>query len=111
MKRLDLPEYAAEKHGYEIEWSDQDHTRATLTKGDEELRATMSKDGAWSYESRTSAERGDILDSEVNRGARTLGNAREEVRPKLERVEQERGRLDPQPERDRGWPRPRRTVT
>jgi Ti-type conjugative transfer relaxase TraA len=104
MKRLDLPEYAAEKHGYEIEWSDQDHTRATLTKGDEELRATRSKDGAWSYESRTSAERGDILDFEVNRGAKTAANAREQVRPELERVEQERGRLDPQPERDRGGP-------
>ena len=104
MKRLDLPEYAAEKHGYEIEWSDQEHSRATLTKGDEELRASKGGDGAWSYESRTSAERGDILDFEVNRGARTLGNAREEVRPELERVEQERGRLDPQPERDRGGP-------
>lgn len=104
MKRLDLPEYAAGKHSYEIEWSDPEHSRATLTKGDEELRATKGRDGAWSYESRTSAERGDILDFEINRGAKTAANAREQVRPELERVEQERGRLDPQPERDRGGP-------
>lgn len=102
MKRLDLPEYAAEKHGYEIEWGDDEHTRATLLKDNDELRATKSKDGAWSYVSQTSAERGDILDFEIHRGARTLANAREEVRPELERVEKEHGRLDPQPELERG---------
>lgn len=105
MRQLDLPDYAAAKHGYEIKWRDDEHTRATLTKGDEELRATKGKDGAWSYDSRTSGgDRGDILDFEINRGAKTASKAREEVRPTLERIEQERGRLDVQPERERGGP-------
>ncbi len=105
MRQLDLPDYAAAKHGYAIDWRNDEHTRATLTKGDEELRATKGKDGAWSYDSRTSGgDRGDILDFEINRGAKTAAKAREEVRPTLERVEQERGRLDVQQERARGGP-------
>jgi hypothetical protein len=77
---------------------------ATLIKDNDELRATKGKDGAWSYRSQTSSERGDILDFEIHRGARTLANAREEVRPELDRVEKERGRLDPQPELGRSGP-------
>jgi Ti-type conjugative transfer relaxase TraA len=99
MRQLELPEYAANKHGYAVDWRNDEHTRAVLTKADERLDATKARDGAWSYQSRTGNDRGDILDFEVHRGARTLANARQEVRPELERVEQERGRLDVQPER------------
>src|SRR5580692_4362101 len=77
---------------------DQAHTLATLIKDNDELRATKGKDGTWSYRSQTSTEHGDILDFEIHRGARNVANAREEVRPELDRVEKDRGRLDPQPE-------------
>ncbi len=106
MQRLDLPGYAASKHGYDVEWRNQEQTRAVLTKGDEELRATKSKDGAWSYESRSQGgDRGDIIDFEVQRGAKSASKARENIRPELERAEQERGRLDPQPGQERGTER------
>lgn len=105
MKRLDLPEYAASKHGYEIDWRNEEHSRAGLTKGDEQISATRDKDGAWSYTSRTDFhDKGDILDFEARRGAKTFSRAREEVRPELERVEQERGRLDLQPQQERSGP-------
>lgn len=111
MKRLNLPEFAAEKHGYQVAWSDPDHTRASLTRGKEELRATKGKDGAWSYESRTTgSDRGDIVDFEIQRGARTVANARAEIRPELDRVEREQGRLDMQPGRDMEGPELERSL-
>ena len=100
MRRINLPEYAEAKHGYSVEWREEDHSRATLTKDGERLDATQARDGAWSYRSRTGDDHGDIIDFEVHRGARTRANAREQVRPELERVEQELGRLDQQPERE-----------
>jgi hypothetical protein len=96
MRQMDLPTHAAETHGYAIEWRNEDHTRAVLRKGDEELRANLSPEGDWSYENRHKpADRGDILDFEAQRGAKTRANARESLRPELERWEQERGMSGP----------------
>ncbi|HTW51246.1 MAG TPA: ankyrin repeat domain-containing protein, partial [Stellaceae bacterium] len=121
MRRLPLPAYAADKHGYEVTWfstlgpdksrdtvPDPDDRRAFLSRGDDLFLATRAEDGAWSYRwpnleneiNRGASDYGDILDFEIHRGARTLSNARAQVRPELERVERERGRLDPQPQHD-----------
>jgi Ti-type conjugative transfer relaxase TraA len=101
MRELNLPEYAEAQHGYAIEWRNDDHTRAHLTKGDEVLRATKGRNG-WTYDSRTAHDRGDILDFEINRGAANEPSARNAVRPELERVERELGaRLDQQRDRER----------
>ena len=102
MRRLDLPEYSKDHHGYTLDWRNQTHTRAVLTRGDEYLEAQKARNGVWTYENADSPlDSGDILYFEIHRGARTLSNARAQIRPELERVERERGRLDPQPERDR----------
>ncbi len=91
MRQLDLPSYAAEKHGYAIEWRDGSHRRATLRKDDEELVANKDKEGAWSYDSRTKGgDHGDILDFEIHRGAKSLATARRRVGPELARADHER---------------------
>ena len=102
MHRLNLPEYAASQHGYEIEWRNEDHSRAMLTKEGDVLRATKARDGTWSYDSGSATDRGDIIDFELHRGAKSAAEARDAVRPVLERVEREFGRLDPQRGRTRG---------
>lgn len=58
-------------------------------------------EGAWTYENRkTLSDHGDILDFESKRARGTIDQAREAIRPTLERVEQERGvRLDLERER------------
>ena len=109
MRHLDLPAHAEQKHGYKVEWSDPEHARATLSKGEEELRVTKGADGTWSYANRSNPQdRGDIVDFEAQRGARTAAKAREALRPEIERVEREQGPLDrhtkPDPKRGREGP-------
>lgn len=100
MRELNLPEYAANQHGYTIEWANEAHTSANLTKDNETLRVIKGRSG-WSYRGETAADRGDIVDFEINRGAVSADAARDRVRPELARVEHEQGRLDLQHERDR----------
>jgi hypothetical protein len=99
MERMNLPQYAAEKHGYAVEWKDRTKdSRAILHKGDEELRAAKREDGSWTYANRHNAsDRGDIVDFEAQRGAGNRSAARDTIRPELERVEQQQGRRLDQP--------------
>jgi hypothetical protein len=97
MRHLDLSAHAEQKHGYKVEWRDAERTRTALSKGNEELRITKGADGTWSYASRSNPQdRGDIVDFEARRGARTAAKAREALRPELQRVEREQGPLDKQ---------------
>jgi hypothetical protein len=106
MRHLDLAAHAEHKHGYKVEWRDAERTRAALTKGDEELRATKDANSTWSYTNRSNPQdRGDIVDFEAQRGARTAAKAREALRPELERVEREQGPLDQQPPQERAQKR------
>ena len=98
MRRLNLPEYAKDHHGYTLDWRNQTHTRAVLTRGDEYLEAQKSRNGVWTYENADSPlDSGDILDFEIHRGAGSRANARATIRPELAHVEREQGRLDPPP--------------
>ena len=100
MERMNLPEYAAEKHGYAVEWKDRaKDSRAILHKGSEELRAAKREDGSWTYANRhDGTDRGDIVDFEAKRGAGSRAEARETIRPELERTEQQQGRQLDQPQ-------------
>jgi Ti-type conjugative transfer relaxase TraA len=101
MRHLDLPAHAEQRHGYKVEWRDPERTRAAATKGEEELRITKGADGTWSYTNRSNPQdRGDILDFEAQRGARTAAKAREALRPELEGVDREQGPLDRQPQQE-----------
>ena len=98
MRRLNLPEYAKDHHGYTLDWRNQTHTRAVLTRGDEYLEARKARNGVWTYENADSPlDSGDILDFEIHRGAGSRANARATIRPELAHVEREQGRLDPPP--------------
>jgi|GEM_PF-924490 len=103
MKRLNLPEYAAETHGYTLAWANESQTRATLTRENEELKVSKLPDGSWSYRNaRTVQDRGDIARFEASRSKTTLEAAREKLKPVLERTEREQGKLyDPELERQR----------
>lgn len=94
MQRLNLPEYAHAKYGYAVEWLDQNQTRAVLINGDERLRAILDYGEIWSYNSNKPRDHGDIVAFEMNRGSKTAEEARLGIRPFLERIERERGRLD-----------------
>jgi hypothetical protein len=101
MRHLDLPTHAEQKHGYKVEWRDAEHTRAAASKGEEELRITKGADGTWSYTNRSNPQdRGDIVDFEAQRGARTAAKARESLKPELERVERHQGPLDRRPHQE-----------
>jgi len=102
MAYLDLPAHAVEKHGYKLDWENDERNIAVLSKGDERLTASQDRDGAWSYKSRDNYhDRGDIVEFEARRGAKTFTKARENLRPELERAEREHGPLNQQRSQER----------